>query len=157
MKLYSLLNAVAEKMSLSDKSYAVLVTLSDYYDRFNYLKLQGEIGFQTFGGHRYLNQAFYTSYEWKEFRRQIILRDNGCDMGHPEVPIAGRIYIHHLNPVGVDDFLNKRLDVLLNPENAVCVSFNTHQAIHFGDVTLLAPIAVVERRPNDTCPWKGAG
>jgi hypothetical protein len=138
-----------------DKSYSTLITIPDYYQRFNYLKLNGEVGFQTFGSHRYLNQAFYNSAEWKEFRRRIILRDNGNDLAHTDVPIQGQIYIHHLNPISIEDILQKRLDILLNPENVVCVSYNTHQAIHYGSIDLLGPITLVERRPNDTCPWKG--
>lgn len=142
-------------MTSFDKSYSTLITIPDYFQRFNYLKLQGQVGFQTFGGHRYLNQVFYTSKEWKDFRRTIVLRDDGNDMGHPDFPIQGRIYIHHINPVSIDDVLNKRLDILLNPENAICVSFNTHQAIHYGVISLLGPVVPVDRAPNDTCPWKG--
>lgn len=142
-------------MATLDKSYSTLITIPDYYQRFNYLKLSGDVGFQTFGSHRYLNQAFYASAEWKEFRRDVILRDDGRDMAHPDVPIQGRIYIHHLNPISIEDLLHKRLDILLNPENAVCVSYNTHQAIHYGSIDLLGSITLVERRPGDTCPWKG--
>ena len=100
-----------------------------------------------------MNQAFYTSKEWRKFRREIIVRDLGCDLGIEDREIYGMIVIHHLNPITIEDIIDKRFDVLLNPENAICTSENTHKAIHYSDkeVLILNPI---ERIKNDTCPWR---
>lgn len=136
------------------RSYSELIALDGFLSRFKYLELGGSIGSRTFGGNRYLNQIFYHSKEWKDFRRDIILRDNGCDLGVDGWEIHGRIYIHHINPITELDIKN-RSDSLLDPENAICVSLNTHEAIHYGDISLL-PIEYSPRCPNDTCPWKGA-
>jgi hypothetical protein len=135
------------------RTYSELITLPTFEERYLYLKLDGEVGKETFGFDRWLNQVFYNSKEWKTFRGDIIVRDMGCDLGVEERPIGGRIYIHHIEPIKLDDILHRRLDVLMNPDNAISVSFETHNAIHYGDESLLLTVPV-ERRPNDTCPWK---
>lgn len=134
------------------RTYTELLSFESFDDRFNYLKLSGSVGTDTFGYDRYLNQIFYKSYEWQRLRNQIILRDNGCDLAHPDYLIIGSIYIHHLNPISKKDLL-ERSDLLLNPEYMVCVSYDTHQAIHYGDENLLQPDLVI-RRPDDTCLWR---
>lgn len=124
-----------------------------FEERYRYLKLGGEVGRETFGFDRWLNQVFYNSKEWKTFRRDIILRDMGCDLGVEGRDIGGRVYIHHIEPIQLDDILHRRIEVLLNPDNVICVSFETHNAIHYGDESLLLTVPV-ERKPNDTCPWR---
>ena len=134
------------------RTYSELSQLKTFKERYEYLKLEGKVGDSTFGFDRYLNQIFYRSPEWKSVRNEIIVRDDGCDLGIDDRAIYGRIYIHHMNPVMVNDILD-RTDILLNPDYLICASFNTHQAIHYGDDELLIP-DLVERKPNDTCPWK---
>lgn len=116
------------------------------------MRLQGTVGKDTFGFDRYLNQKFYRSAEWKRIRDQVIIRDNGCDLGINDRMIHGRILIHHMNPITDKDILNVT-DALLNPEFLICVTHETHNAIHYGDENQLVSAPVV-RRPNDTCPWK---
>lgn len=135
------------------KSYSELITLLTFEERYRYLRLGGTVGEETFGYDRYLNQVFYTSKLWRDFRRDIIVRDLGCDLGISDREIGGLILIHHLNPISLDDILKRNLEVLVNPENAICVSHNTHQAIHYGDESLLIT-APIERSKNDTCPWR---
>ena len=132
------------------KSYSELLTYNTFDERYRYLKLGGEVGKATFGFDRYMNQKFYTSYEWRMFRRDIIVRDFGCDLGINDGlhEIGGKIILHHINPITPDDISMKRLNVLLNPENVICVSHRTHEAIHYGDESLLHEF--VERRPGDT-------
>lgn len=115
--------------------------------------MDGTVGFDTFGFDRYLNQMFYTSSEWRAFRRKIIIRDNGLDLAFAERPIIGKVFVHHLNPLTLDQLKFGGED-LFNPENFVCVSFDTHQAIHYGDITLLAPSEITIRTPGDTVPWR---
>ena len=134
-------------------SYRTLLQIPSFEERFEYLKLRGNVGAETFGSSRYLNQEFYTSHEWKSIRDRIIVRDEGCDLGVPGRLIRGRIIIHHLNPVSELELVHGD-DSLLDPDNLICTSFVTHQAIHYGDRSLLYPDPV-ERTPNDTCPWKG--
>lgn len=141
-------------MGTYTKSYSELITLQTFEERFRYLKLGGEIGKETFGFDRYLNQAFYSTLEWKNFRRDMIIRDMGCDLGIPDREIGGIIILHHINPISMADIRQKNIEVLLNPENVICVSHNTHNAIHYGDESILTPSSLVERRPNDTCPWR---
>ena len=141
-------------MTTSDKSYSSLLTLPTFEERFRYLKLGGAIGEETFGFDRYLNQAFYSTIEWKNFRRDMIVRDIGCDLGISDRPIGGIIVLHHINPIAIADIRQRNLEVLLNPENVICVSHNTHMAIHYGDESILTPTSLTERRPNDTCPWR---
>ena len=127
--------------------------MEDFLDRYRYLKLSNIVGEETFGSDRYLNQKFYKSSEWADLRNYIIARDKGCDLAHFDHKITGRIYIHHLNPISSKDIAYKS-DFLLDPDNLICCSFDTHQAIHFGDESLLTTGIIVERRPNDTIPWK---
>lgn len=134
------------------RTYSELILLPTFVERYHYLELHGGVGIDTFGSKRYLNQAFYHSDEWLRFRNHIITRDYGRDLGVEGYDIGDHILIHHLNPITVDDIIHGR-SCLLDPENAICVSHNTHQAIHYGDESLL-PKPPVERRPNDTCPWK---
>lgn len=134
------------------RSYSELSLLPSFKDRFEYLRLDGVVGKDTFGFDRYLNQQFYTSREWKRVRDQVIIRDNGCDLGVDGYFIRGKVYIHHMNPVNADDIL-RHSTILLDPEYLICVSHETHNAIHYGDYSLLSK-EPVERKPNDTCPWK---
>lgn len=135
------------------RRYSELIEIPSFEDRFEYLKLVGIVGAETFGSSRFMNQNFYRSREWKQFRDEVILRDEGCDLGVPGRLIRGRILIHHLNPITEDELVHGAHS-LLDPENAICTSFITHQAIHYGDRSLLYPDPV-DRYPNDTCPWKG--
>lgn len=134
------------------RTYSELSKLSTFKERFDYLKLNGKIGEDTFGHSRFLNQDFYSSPEWRRTRRNIIVRDNGCDMGLDGYSIQGRIYVHHINPITVDDILERR-SKLFDPENLICVSSMTHEAITYGIEGML-PTDPVIRRPNDTCPWR---
>lgn len=134
------------------KSYSELIRISNFKDRFNYLKLTGVVGDVTFGGHRWLNQTLYKTEMWKSARRKTILRDNGCDLAHEDYTIHGSVYIHHINPITIDDILERR-SCVFDLENLVCVSFRTHQAIHYGDEELL-PKGLVVRKKNDTCLWR---
>lgn len=137
---------------MSIKTYSELIRFPTFKERFEYLKLRGSVGKDTFGHDRYLNQVFYTSKEWRRLRDEIIIRDNGCDLGIDGREIRGKIYIHHLNPLGENDILD-RSEYLMRPEYLICVSFETHNAIHYGDINLL-PRDPIERKPNDTCPWR---
>lgn len=139
-------------MKMSIKTYSELVTIPTYEDRFRYLQLKGAVGKDTFGYDRYLNQILYNSPEWKRLRNQIIIRDNGCDLGCEGYEIYGRVLIHHLNPITVEDVVSRN-PIVFDPENLICVSHNTHNAIHYGDESLLI-LAPVERTKNDTCPWR---
>lgn len=136
------------------RSYTELSQISDYEARYRYLKLRGRVGDETFGFDRIFNQMFYRSGEWQLVRRDIIVRDFGCDMGVAGHEIGGRIVIHHMNPIDINDIRNST-EYLLNPEYLICVSENTHKAIHYGDESLIDH-PLIERRPNDTCPWKRA-
>ena len=138
---------------MNDKRYSEMITMSEFDDRFRYVKLDGQVGKDTFGFDRYLNQQFYRSKEWKRLRDQIIIRDNGCDLGVPGHEISGKIYIHHLNPLSPED-ITKSTEKLFDPDNLVCVSKETHNAIHYGDESILEKNKIVERSPGDTCPWK---
>lgn len=138
---------------MNDKSYSEMITMSEFDDRFKYAKLDGQVGMDTFGFDRYLNQQFYRSKEWKRLRDQIIIRDNGCDLGVPGHEISGKIYIHHLNPLSLED-ITESTEKLFDPDNLVCVSAETHNAIHYGDESILEKNKIVERSPGDTCPWK---
>ena len=134
------------------KSYSELIRLHSFEDRFRYLQLNGVVADETFGFDRYLNQRFYRSPEWKRVRQQVIVRDQGNDMGCPGYPIRGDIIVHHINPVSVDD-LDNNIDLLLNPENLICVSLQTHNAIHYGDDAIVKEKVVIDRRPGDTKLW----
>ena len=141
------------RMSEKIRTYSELVKLPTFMDRFNYLSLKGVVAEETFGFDRYLNQRFYRSREWKQLRNKIIVRDNGCDLGVAGYDIFEKIIIHHMNPLRLDDIVNST-DFLMNPEYLICVRPITHNAIHYGDESLLMANEVVERKPNDTCPWR---
>lgn len=134
------------------RSYSDLVQLQTFEERFDYLKLDGVVGEDTFGFDRYLNQQFYRSREWKRIRDQVILRDNGCDLGVDGYEINGRALIHHMNPISIED-IRTMSDFLTNPEYLICVTHRTHNAIHYGDENLIIT-APIERTKNDTCPWR---
>ncbi len=134
------------------KGYSELSALKTFKERFDYLKLDGVIGHSTFGSHRYLNQALYTSPEWKKVRNKVIIRDNGCDLGIAGREISGKIYIHHIIPISPEDVVN-RSPLLFSLDNLICTSQMTHEAIHYGDESLLF-CGLVERKPNDTSPWR---
>lgn len=136
-----------------NRTYSELITLPTFEERFKYLQLNGAVGRDTFGFDRYLNQYIYQrSQRWKSVRDKIIVRDNGCDLGVEGYSIYGRIIIHHMNPISVEDILSDR-DWIFDPEFLICVSHRTHNAIHYGDESLL-PQAPIERTKNDTCPWR---
>lgn len=134
------------------RTYSELVSLPSFKERYEYLRLNGSVGLDTFGFDRYLNQGFYRSKEWKSIRDQVIIRDNGCDLGVDGYEIYGRIVIHHMNPILQTDILD-RTQFLLDPDYLICTTHATHNAIHYGDEGLL-PREPVERTRNDTCPWK---
>lgn len=134
------------------KTYSELILLPTFKERFRYLKLGGKVGDETFGFDRYLNQKFYKSKEWLSVRDYVIIRDNGCDLAMEDRPIESRIIIHHLNPITRDDIINQT-EFLLNPEYMICTIKRTHDAIHYGDESLLFD-APIERTKNDTCPWR---
>lgn len=135
------------------RTYSELSKLKTFKERYDYLKLSSVVGEDTFGYDRYLNQQFYKSIAWKRVRDQVIIRDNGCDLGIDDRYINSRIYVHHMNPITKSDIINLT-EYLLNPEYLICVSKNTHDAIHYGSEELLYTNHMVERRPNDTCPWR---
>lgn len=137
---------------MSLRTYSELVQLPTFRERFEYLKLDGTIGEDTFGFDRYLNQIFYKSKEWAAVRREVIIRDNGCDLGVDGYEIRGKILIHHMNPIRQQDIL-RRSELLLNPEYLITTVLSTHNAIHYGDERLL-PVLPQERSRNDTCPWR---
>lgn len=134
------------------RTYSELITIPAFRKRYEYLKLRGRVGEDTFGFDRYLNQVFYKSKEWKSIRDYVIARDLGRDLAMEGYEIYGRILIHHMNPIRKEDILY-RSDLLLNPEYLICTSKNTHDAIHFSDDSLLIA-EPIERTKNDTCPWK---
>lgn len=134
------------------KTYSELISLKTYKERLLYLQCKSFIGEKTFGSHRYLNQKFYESYDWQKIRRKIIIRDNGCDLAIEDLPINGRILIHHINPVTIEDIIERK-DCVFDLENLVCVAFDTHNAIHFGEV-IEKKKEFETRTKNDTCPWK---
>ena len=137
---------------MSIRTYSELILLPTFEERFKYLQLNGRVGDDTFGFDRYINQNFYRSAEWKRIRDQVIIRDNGCDLALEGYEIYGRILIHHMNPITVKD-VELSTEYLMNPEYLICVTHNTHNAIHYGDEKLLMKDPVV-RTKNDTCPWK---
>lgn len=139
-------------MSMNIRSYHELSQLQTFEERFEYLKMSAKIGEETFGTERFLNQLFYGTPEWRALRQKALIRDQGCDLGVEDHPIGGRIEVHHINPITAEDIKNRN-PCLLDMENVICVSSNTHKAIHYGDASLL-PHDPIERKPNDTCPWK---
>lgn len=137
-----------------NRTYTELIKLTSFKERFCYLQIHSSVGLETFGSKRYLNQRLYSSAEWKKFRDGIIIRDQGKDLAMPfdNYSIGGHVYIHHLNPITESDILSKS-SAIFDPENVVCVSFNTHQAIHYGSYEMLFNYSF-ERSRNDMCPWK---
>lgn len=133
------------------RRYSELRRIETFEDRFEYLKLGGSVGYATFGFDRHVNQAFYASFEWKMLRQHVILRDNGCDLGVPGFEINGGLLIHHINPIELNDILQHE-DWILDPEFLITTTHNTHNAIHYGDRSLL-PTQFVERKAGDTRLW----
>lgn len=134
-----------------NKTYNELIMLPTFEERFEYLKLSGYVGKETFGYDRYLNQVLYRSYEWKQLRNQIILRDKGCDLAIEGREIFDKILVHHINPITLED-INERRPIIFDPNNLITVSFNTHQAIHYSSADILIKDPV-ERKPGDTNLW----
>lgn len=149
------------------KTYEKMLEYTTYADRLKYLFLDGNVGIDTFGSKRWINQKFYQSYEWRNFRHKIIVRDSACDMALIDYPIFSQrrsknskeysgIILHHINPCTIDDFLGD-FSKIMDPSNIVCVSYKTHRLIHYGileDIDLRVASSFSERQPNDTCPWK---
>lgn len=151
LKLCGIIAVMVIPMSI--KTYSELITLPTFEERYRYLRLSGSVGKETFGFDRYLNQLFYQrSKLWKRIRDEVIIRDNGCDLGIDSRDIYGRIIIHHMNPITIDDLIHES-DFLTNPEFLICTSHNTHMAIHYGDEKHLMT-GPIERTKNDTCPWR---
>ena len=142
------------QMSMNNfRTYSELITLPTFEERFNYLKLDGLVGKETFGYDRHINQQLYQrNPRWKSARDKVIIRDNGCDLGVEGYEIFGKIIVHHMNPITLDDILNDR-DWIYDPEYLICTVHNTHNAIHYSDEKLLMTAPIV-RTKNDTCPWK---
>lgn len=137
---------------MSIKKYSELITLPTFEERYRYLRLSGSVGADTFGFDRYMNQVFYRSQRWKSIRDYVIVRDNGCDLGVEGYEIHGRIIVHHMNPITVKD-IERESEFLMDPEYLISTVHNTHNAIHYGDESLLI-LPPPERTPHDTCPWK---
>lgn len=147
------MDRVIPMMTRHIKSYSELCQFTTFKDRYNYLKLSGKVGEDTFGFDRIFNQMFYSSKEWKDIRNYVIVRDNGCDLGIDGYEIAAqRVIIHHMNPIALED-IDRRSDILLNPEYLITTTHATHNAIHYGDENQLVTGPIV-RTKNDTCPWK---
>ena len=134
------------------RTYSELILLPTFKERYEYLKLGGKVGEETFGFDRYLNQKFYKSKEWRDIRDYVILRDNACDLGIEDREIHSRIIIHHMNPITKYDIINQT-EFLTNPEYMICTLKRTHDAIHYGDDGILFGDVVI-RTKNDTCPWR---
>ncbi len=134
------------------KTYSQLSRLTTFEERFDYLSLKGHVGEETYGFDRWINQRFYKSSEWKQVRYYVIERDAGCDLGIPGREIQNHIIVHHINPILVND-ISDSTEFLLNPEYLICTTERTHNAIHYGDASLLLTMPP-ERKPNDTCPWR---
>lgn len=135
------------------RTYSQMISLPTYEERLEYLRLGSVVSELVFSGHRYLNQALYKSPEWKRARRNVIARDNGCDLAIPDRQIFDRIYIHHIEPLRIDDLLEGS-DKVFNEDNLVCVSFDTHQMIHYGRKERNTLALPSERSRNDMAPWK---
>ena len=151
------------------RCYKELSRLKTFDERFNYLKLGGEVGKETFGFDRYLNQALYHTEVWRKIRRDVIIRDEGCDLGDPDRPIdvsrewktidgqkskrSSPIIIHHMNPITLED-IRSGDEKVFDPEFLICCSRLTHNAIHYGNIDLLHGDDLIERKPGDTCPWR---
>lgn len=138
--------------TMNIKTYSELSKLATFEERYRYLRLGGRVGEETFGFDRWINQMFYKDPEWLKIRDEVIIRDNGCDLGIEGREIYSRIIVHHMNPITKADILD-RSEFLLNPEYLICTVKNTHDAIHYGDENLLITLPM-ERNVNDTCPWR---
>ena len=137
----------------TSRCYSELITLPTFEERYNYLKLGGRVGADTFGFDRHLNQMLYQrNSKWKNARDKVIIRDNGCDLGMEGHEIHGKIIVHHMNPITIDDILNDR-DWIYDPEFLISTVHNTHNAIHYGDEKMIVTAPTIRTR-NDTCPWK---
>lgn len=134
------------------RTYTELSLLNSFADRYSYLKLEGQVGCATFGYDRYLNQILYRSKEWRKVRDLVIIRDNACDLGVEGYDLRDKVIVHHMNPITLED-IERRRDWILDPEFLICVSHRTHNAIHYGDESLL-PVLPIERKPGDTSPWR---
>ena len=139
-------------MKMSVRTYTELISLLTFEERFRYLKLDGKIGEATFGFQRWVNQEFYHSSEWLSFRDDVIIRDNGCDLGIAGHEIFGPVLIHHINPITYEDIINRN-PCVFDLENVICTQLKTHNAIHYGDESILI-LKPVQRSRNDTCPWR---
>jgi len=139
---------------ITKKSYSELIKIPTFEERFEYLKLDGAVGDFTFNGKRQLNQVLYRSPEWKSFRREIAIRDDGCDLAHPDHRVYGntKLIIHHINPLTIEDILERR-PCVFDKENVILTTHNTHEAIHYSNADILFT-EPIERKPNDTCPWR---
>lgn len=142
-----------KNMSSSIKTYSELIIFHTFEERLNYLRLYGTVGYETFGFDRYINQMFYKSAEWKHVKREVILRDNCCDLGLPGHEIMSGAIIHHMVPLKVDDIVSST-EILLNPDYLITVSHRTHNLIHYGDDKTVKASIIAERKPFDTCPWR---
>ncbi len=144
-----------KKMITMTKTYSELISIESFEDRIRYLQTRNKVGYETFGYNRYLNQILYSDSYWKKIRQIIMLRDSDgdyvLDLGHCDHPIQGRVYIHHINPLSIDDVKNKR-DCIFNAENLISVSFETHNLIHYSSD--VPDMSMIIRRKNDTCPWR---
>lgn len=151
-KLCRIMVVMVSQMSI--RTYSEMIKLPTFEERFRYLRLGGKVGEETFGFDRYINQKFYKDPEWLDVRDYVISRDNGCDLGVPgrEIPEGVIVMVHHINPITVEDIIH-RSDKLFDPENLITTIKNTHDAIHYGDESLLIT-APIERTKNDTCPWR---
>lgn len=137
---------------MKTRNYLELSQMKTFEQRYNYLKLNGVVGNTTFGYDRYLNQRLYKSKHWLWTREQVIIRDDGCDLGMPDYKIYDKIIIHHMNPITIED-VEQELDIVFDPWYLICTAHNTHNAIHYGDSSKLS-LPFIERKPNDMCPWK---
>lgn len=138
---------------MSKRYFSDMSRYKTFEERFKYVMLNGVVGDLKFNGYRYLNQLLYHCQEWQTTRKKIIMRDNGYDLGCEDHPINGKILVHHLNPISVEDVVERR-PIIFDPENLITVSFETHNAIHYGDESILHKYDFVERKPNDTIPWR---
>ena len=142
----------SQKSNLT-KLYSEVIRLDTFEDRIDYLSLKGQVAKDTFGYSRYLNQALYQSYEWRRLRRNIIVRDNANDVALDGRPIFSQVYVHHINPITLADINDRNEELLFNPENLICVSFDTHNLIHYGNLREM-PKLQLQRTQNDQCPWR---
>ena len=139
-------------MSTIIRTYSELITLPTFIERYRYLRLGGRVGEETFGFDRWLNQMFYKDDDWLSSRDYVIVRDLGCDLGMSDREIKSRILVHHMNPITIED-IERESEFLLDPEFLITTMLTTHNAIHYGDASLLVTAPVIRTR-NDTCPWR---